>query len=179
MSGTEEIILLPDAGPLITLAYAGALDLLHKPGWKVALVDMVLHEVTRNETPTSRKIGAWVKRKRPVIIDTKIYRRYGRDRAGIAATVIHYRPKSAIRDVGKAMGLSEDMTAALSTQSWHSGGDLWPAERIADCSWALPQAGMAADLWPLRLRRKADDLRLGVPGDCRRRNGFPAATLQA
>ena len=61
-----------------------------------------------------------------------IYRRYGRDRAGIAATVIHYRPKSAIRDVGKAMGLSEDMTAALSTQSWHSGGDLWPAERIAE-----------------------------------------------
>ena len=35
-----------------------------------------------------------------------IYAKYGRDRAGIAATVIHYRPRSAIREVGKVMGLS-------------------------------------------------------------------------
>ena len=54
-----------------------------------------------------------------------IYRRYGRERAGIAATVIHYRPKRAIREVGKAMGLSEDATAALSAQSWHAGEELW------------------------------------------------------
>jgi error-prone DNA polymerase len=54
-----------------------------------------------------------------------IYKRYGRDRAGIAATVIHYRPKRAIREVGKVMGLSEDATAALSAQSWHAGEDLW------------------------------------------------------
>ena len=54
-----------------------------------------------------------------------IYQRYGRARAGIAATVIHYRPKRAIREVGKAMGLSEDATAALSAQSWHVGEELW------------------------------------------------------
>ena len=42
-----------------------------------------------------------------------IYRRYGRERAGIAATVISYRARSAVRDVGKAMGLSEDTAAAL------------------------------------------------------------------
>src|SRR4029078_7795816 len=35
-----------------------------------------------------------------------IYEKYGRDRAGIAATIIHYRPRSAIREVGKVMGLS-------------------------------------------------------------------------
>ena len=35
-----------------------------------------------------------------------IYAKYGRERAGLAATVIRYRPKSAIRDVGKALGLS-------------------------------------------------------------------------
>ena len=46
-----------------------------------------------------------------------IYERYGHHRAGIAATVIHYRPKMAVREVGKVMGLSEDATAALSTQS--------------------------------------------------------------
>jgi error-prone DNA polymerase len=54
-----------------------------------------------------------------------IYRRYGRERAGIAATVIHYRPKRAIREVGKVMGLSEDATAALSAQSWHAGEEHW------------------------------------------------------
>ncbi len=42
-----------------------------------------------------------------------IYGRYGREHAGIAATVISYRARSAVRDVGKAMGLSEDTAAAL------------------------------------------------------------------
>ncbi len=44
-----------------------------------------------------------------------VYRRYGRERAGIAATVIHYRPRSAVREVGKALGLSEDVTARLAS----------------------------------------------------------------
>jgi error-prone DNA polymerase len=47
-----------------------------------------------------------------------IYEKYGRNRAGIAATVIHYRPRSAIREVGKVMGLSEDTTAALASTIW-------------------------------------------------------------
>ena len=47
-----------------------------------------------------------------------IYEKYGRERAGIAATVIHYRPRSAIREVGKVMGLSEDVTAALASTIW-------------------------------------------------------------
>jgi len=51
-----------------------------------------------------------------------IYQRYGRERAGLAATVIHYRPKSAIREVGKVLGLSEDVTAALSGTQWGSWG---------------------------------------------------------
>ena len=42
-----------------------------------------------------------------------IYERYGRDRAAICATVIHYRSRRAIREVGKVMGLTEDVTAAL------------------------------------------------------------------
>ncbi|HKC01767.1 MAG TPA: error-prone DNA polymerase [Sphingomicrobium sp.] len=49
-----------------------------------------------------------------------IYGKYGRERAGIAATVIHYRPRSAIREVGKVMGLSEDVTAALASTIWGS-----------------------------------------------------------
>ncbi|MFP3944349.1 MAG: error-prone DNA polymerase [Alphaproteobacteria bacterium] len=53
-----------------------------------------------------------------------IYERYGRDRAGIAATVICYRARSAIRDVGKAMGLTEDVTGALSGTVWGGHGGI-------------------------------------------------------
>ena len=49
-----------------------------------------------------------------------IYAKYGRQRAGLCATVIHYRPRSAIREVGKAMGLSEDVTSALARTVWGS-----------------------------------------------------------
>jgi error-prone DNA polymerase len=42
-----------------------------------------------------------------------IYEKYGRERAGLTAVVISYRGRSAVRDVGKAMGLSEDMVTAL------------------------------------------------------------------
>lgn len=51
-----------------------------------------------------------------------IYKKYGRRRAGLAATVIRYRPKSAIRDVGKAFGLTEDVTAKLANTQWGSWG---------------------------------------------------------
>jgi len=47
-----------------------------------------------------------------------IYERYSRHRAGLCATVIHYRGKRAIREVGRAMGLSEDTISALSSQLW-------------------------------------------------------------
>jgi len=47
-----------------------------------------------------------------------IYEKYGLHRAGIAATVISYRSRSAVREVGKVMGLSEDVTAALSGTIW-------------------------------------------------------------
>jgi error-prone DNA polymerase len=51
-----------------------------------------------------------------------VYRRYGRHRAAIIATVIHYRPRSAIRDVGKALGLTEDVTSLLADTVWGSWG---------------------------------------------------------
>ena len=43
-----------------------------------------------------------------------IYKRYGRDRAALAATLITYRPRSAIRDVGKAVGLDQGVLDLLS-----------------------------------------------------------------
>jgi error-prone DNA polymerase len=51
-----------------------------------------------------------------------IYERYGRERAGLAATVIRYRSRSAIRDVGKALGLSLDTVAALARNGWGHAG---------------------------------------------------------
>ncbi len=47
-----------------------------------------------------------------------IYRRYGRHRAAICATVVHYRSRRAIREVGKVLGLTEDVTAALAKTVW-------------------------------------------------------------
>ena len=70
------IALLPDAGPLITLAYAGALDLLFKPGWQVLLMDMVLHEVTRSQTPTSQALAGWAARHALPVLPTRTFARY-------------------------------------------------------------------------------------------------------
>jgi DNA-directed DNA polymerase III PolC len=51
-----------------------------------------------------------------------IYEKYGRHRAGLCATVIHYRGKRAVREVGMAMGLSGDTVAAMASQIWGFGG---------------------------------------------------------
>jgi error-prone DNA polymerase len=56
-----------------------------------------------------------------------VYDKYGRDRAGLAATVICYRSRSAIREVGKALGLSVDVVAALAGIVWG-----WSNDPIAD-----------------------------------------------
>ena len=53
-------------------------------------------------------------RREEVIQD--VYKRYGHDNAALTATVICYRPRSAIREVGKVFGLTEDVTAALAEQ---------------------------------------------------------------
>ncbi|MEO0342604.1 MAG: error-prone DNA polymerase [Pseudomonadota bacterium] len=58
-----------------------------------------------------------------------IYQRYGRHRAGLCATVIHYRGKRAIREVGAAMGLSHDTVGALSSQLWGWGPGHSPPEK--------------------------------------------------
>ena len=60
-----------------------------------------------------------------------IYRRYGRERAGLAATVITYRSKSAIRDVGKALGLSSDTIDRLARSAPGWDQDL-TAARLRD-----------------------------------------------
>ncbi len=54
-----------------------------------------------------------------------LYQKYGRDRAALTATVISYRPKSAIRDVGKALGFDlETVDAIAKGQQWFDGADV-------------------------------------------------------
>src|SRR5690606_17910317 len=60
-----------------------------------------------------------------------IYRKYSRERAALAATVITYRPRSAVRDVGKALGLSELQVDALAKSLQWWDGDL-DAERLKE-----------------------------------------------
>ncbi|WP_022682071.1 error-prone DNA polymerase [Sphingobium bisphenolivorans] len=76
-----------------------------------------------------------------------IYRRYGRERAGIAATVIHYRSRSALRGVAKVLGLSEDIATRLSSTVWGSySGDLDDA-RFTEAGFALDNPEMMRLRW--------------------------------
>ena len=61
-----------------------------------------------------------------------VYDRYGRHRAALTATVISYRSRSAIREVCKALGLSEDISSALANGVWGSWNDAMPDKRIAE-----------------------------------------------
>ncbi len=56
-----------------------------------------------------------------------IYRTYGHDHAALTAVVSRFRARGAVREVGKALGLSEDVTAALAGQVWG-----WSSEGVAD-----------------------------------------------
>ncbi len=61
-----------------------------------------------------------------------IYRTYGRHRAALTAVVISYRPRSALRDVGRALGLDEDRIAAVARgQQWWDGREIEP-ERLRE-----------------------------------------------
>jgi error-prone DNA polymerase len=61
-----------------------------------------------------------------------IYEKYGRERAGLTAVVIRYRGRSAIREVGKAMGLSLDLVAALAKGLWSFSRELPSGEQLAE-----------------------------------------------
>jgi len=61
-----------------------------------------------------------------------VYERYGRHRAALTGTVISYRSRSAIREVCKALGLSEEISSALASGVWGSWSDGLPDKRIAE-----------------------------------------------
>ncbi len=61
-----------------------------------------------------------------------IYEKYGRDRAAIVATVTQQHQKGALRDVGKAMGISVDTISRLSNSIWEFSGEFFESDRIKE-----------------------------------------------
>jgi error-prone DNA polymerase len=84
-----------------------------------------------------------------------IYRRYGRHRAAICATVVHYRSRRAIREVGKVLGLTEDVTSALAKTVWGYGDGL-PDDHIR-------QAGLDPENPAIRQAVELADALIGFP----------------
>ncbi|MEO1192029.1 MAG: error-prone DNA polymerase [Pseudomonadota bacterium] len=85
-----------------------------------------------------------------------IYEKYGRHRAGLAATVIRYRARGALRDVGKALGLSADVIEALSANIWG-----WSREGIGEN--LLREAGLDPKAPRLDLLVELIDQIVGFP----------------
>ncbi|MEM7259642.1 MAG: PHP domain-containing protein, partial [Pseudomonadota bacterium] len=78
-----------------------------------------------------------------------IYNKYGRHRTALAATVISYRRRSAIRDVGKVLGLQEDQIDALAkSMAWWDGTDVMP-DRLAEMGFAPDSPLMKRFAWLL------------------------------
>ena len=75
-----------------------------------------------------------------------IYQKYGRERAGIAATVITYRSRSAVREVAKVMGLSSDVASALLSVSWGSSKQPPSREHVLEVGLDPDATGLAATL---------------------------------
>ena len=93
------------------------------PGRMETLVERFISK-ERNEPPD---IDVDFEHERREEVIQYIYEKYGRDRAALAATVITYRPRSALRDVGKALGLTELQVSRLArSMQW------WDGKRVDD-----------------------------------------------
>ena len=75
-----------------------------------------------------------------------IYGKYGRERAGLAATVIAYRSRSAVRDVGKALGLSSDTLGILADTVWGMGSGGIEEEHVRETGLDLKDRRLALAL---------------------------------
>ena len=94
-------------------------------------VDLLFERFVSAERKEPPDIDVDFEHERREEIIQDIYKRYGHERAALTATVICYRPRSAIREVGKAFGLTEDVTAALASGVWGSWGSSLKDKEIA------------------------------------------------
>ncbi|MEO1966301.1 error-prone DNA polymerase [Hyphomonas sp.] len=114
-------ILCQGRGSAANSAVCYALGITEASPETISMVFERFISAARNEPPD---IDVDFEHERREEVIQHIYEKYGRHRAGICSTVIHFRSRAAIREVGKAMGLSEDAVAALASQVWgtSSGG---------------------------------------------------------
>ncbi|MEX1181338.1 MAG: error-prone DNA polymerase [Cucumibacter sp.] len=102
------------------------------------LVDLLFERFVSTERDEPPDIDVDFEHERREEVIQYLYCKYGRHRAGLAATVITYRSRSAIREVGKVFALSDDMIAALNGLHWGWSDNGPEPERVR-------QAGLDAD----------------------------------
>src|SRR5579883_249103 len=115
-------------------------------------VDLLFERFVSNERNEPPDIDVDFEHERREEVIQHIYEKYGRKRAGLTAVVICYRSRSAIREVGKVLGLSTDVTAALAGTVWgsHGGGIQENHVRDAGLDPDDPTLRLALDLaWEL------------------------------
>ncbi|MEM9969044.1 MAG: error-prone DNA polymerase [Pseudomonadota bacterium] len=83
-----------------------------------AMITMVVERFVSEHRGEPPDIDVDFEHQRREEVIQHIYEKYGRHRAGLCSTVIHFRSRAAIREVGKVMGLSDDITSNLSGQIW-------------------------------------------------------------
>ena len=80
--------------------------------------DLLFERFVSQERKEPPDIDVDFEHERREIVMQWVFDTYGRDRAALCSTVIRYRARGALRDVGKALGLSEDLIKMLSSQVW-------------------------------------------------------------
>lgn len=138
--GGDLPVVMADAGPWITLAYADALDLLLAPGWPLVMVDMVLEELTRSDTPSSQRITTWVAERGIPVLATEVFRRSGGRRQ---------------RHLGE-MAIQEAMHTLALSEPPRRGVFLFEDHKIARASFLLPAgcSKVTTRAWLLFLERQ-------------------------
>lgn len=89
--------------------------------------DLLFERFVSEERREPPDIDVDFEHERREIVMQWVFERYGRDHAALCSTVIRYRAKGALRDVGKALGLPEDLIRTLSGQIWG-----WSEEGVAE-----------------------------------------------
>lgn len=170
VAAPADITLLPDAGPLITLAYADALDLLFKPGWTLNIVDMVMHEVTRNQTPTSARLAAWVDSHRIPLVGTTTFTNYQRALQSNDEPRRKNLGELAIQETLNAFGLSEPPKV---------GVFLFEDHKIARSSFRIPPQCHKISTRAFLVFLEENDLIPSVPPPSNVRQSSPGAPSPA
>ncbi|MET3896985.1 error-prone DNA polymerase [Devosia sp. UYZn731] len=94
------------------------------------LVDLLFERFVSTERDEPPDIDVDFEHERREEVMQYIYQKYGRHRAGLTAVVTTYKTKGALRDAGKAFGLSDDAITALSKLNWGWGSSDMGEDRI-------------------------------------------------